>query len=74
MRSMRLRSRHESVPADFGLAIRFGRHAGTDAGLIQAGVDGIGIVALLGEKDRQAAPRPGRLPLRTPCSPPLRRA
>ena len=30
---------HAPVPADFGLAIGFGRNAGTDAGLMQAGAD-----------------------------------
>jgi hypothetical protein len=30
---------HAPVPADFGLAIGFGRNAGTDAGLVQAGAD-----------------------------------
>ena len=65
---------HAPVPADFGLAIGFGRNAGTDVGLMQAGADGVGIVALVGQEDRRAAPRPGRLPLRMPCSPPLRRA
>ena len=40
MRSMRLRSRYmRPFPADFGLAIEFGRNAGTDAGLMQAGAD-----------------------------------
>ena len=39
-RSMRLRSRYNApVPADFGLAMGFGRNAGTDAGLMQAGAD-----------------------------------
>ena len=32
---------HAPVPADFGLAIGFGRNAGTDAGLMRAGVDGV---------------------------------
>jgi hypothetical protein len=30
---------HAPVPADFGLAIGFGRNAGTDAALMQAGAD-----------------------------------
>ncbi|MEA2908847.1 MAG: hypothetical protein QOJ15_928 [Bradyrhizobium sp.] len=30
---------HALVPADCGLAIGFGRNAGTDAGLMQAGAD-----------------------------------
>jgi hypothetical protein len=30
---------HAPVPADFGLAIGFGRNAATDAGLTQAGAD-----------------------------------
>jgi len=41
---------HAPVPADFGLATGFGRNAGTDVGLMQAGADGVGIVALFGEK------------------------
>jgi hypothetical protein len=30
---------HAPVPADFGLAVGFGRNAGTDAGLMQAGAE-----------------------------------
>jgi hypothetical protein len=30
---------HAPLPADVGFAIGFGRHAGTDAGLMQAGAD-----------------------------------
>ena len=30
---------HAPVPSNFGLAIGFGRNAGTDAGLMQAGAD-----------------------------------
>ena len=39
---------HAPVTADFGLAIGFGRNAGTDAGPMKAGADGV--LALVGEK------------------------
>ena len=38
------------VPADFGFACGFGRDAGTDACVMQAGTDSIGIIALIGEE------------------------
>lgn len=38
------------VPADFGFSIGFRRNAGMDARVVQAGADGIGIVALVSEK------------------------
>ena len=38
------------VPADFGFACGFGRDAGTDACVVQAGTNGIRVVALVGEE------------------------
>jgi len=38
------------VPTDFGFPVGFGRNAGTDARLVKAGADSIGIVALVGEQ------------------------
>jgi len=38
------------VPGDFSPAIGLWRNAGTDARVLQAGADGVGIVALVGEK------------------------
>jgi hypothetical protein len=37
-------------PADFGFAIGFGRYAGTDACLQQAGPNGVGVISFVGEK------------------------
>src|SRR5437899_4720058 len=48
MRSMRLRSR--CIRLGFWPCDWIGRNSGTDAGLMQAGADGVGIVALVGEK------------------------
>ena len=38
------------VPTDRGLSIGFWRNAGTDACLVQAGADGVGIISLVSEK------------------------
>jgi len=38
------------IPTDFGFAVGFWRDAGADARVLQAGTDGIGVVALVGEE------------------------
>ncbi len=38
------------VPADFGFAIGFWRDAATDSCVVQAGTDGVGVVALVGKE------------------------
>jgi len=38
------------VPMDFRFACRFGRDAATDARVVQAGTDGICVIALIGEE------------------------
>jgi len=54
------------VPGDVGLAIGFAQNAGTDAGLMQSGADGGGIVA---RGNRRGARRRGRFCRRMPCGP-----